>query len=90
MNLGMIKEIFATFGIMPSFLLIMAILFYIKPLIKKVEGIGLTALRLQILNLIQHSPDQVIIIKNLYDKYHKKGGNSYIDDIYKEWESALK
>jgi hypothetical protein len=44
-------------------------------------------MRLEILNLIQHAPDQDIKIRELYEKYREIGGNSYLADIYRKWET---
>jgi hypothetical protein len=43
-------------------------------------------LRLEILNLIQHAPDNEIKIKELYEKYSQMGGNYYLADIYEKWQ----
>ena len=41
--------------------------------------------RLELLNLMQHSPSEKITIMNLFAEYKKLGGNCYIDEQYQKW-----
>ena len=41
--------------------------------------------RLEILSYIDHHPEEMKQIGELYDKYKKMGGNSYIDLVYKNY-----
>lgn len=41
--------------------------------------------RLELLNMMQHRPDQVNTIMNLYDEYSQLNGNSYIQSEYSQW-----
>lgn len=43
-------------------------------------------LRLEIMHTIERYPAEREKIMSLYDEYKEKGGNSYIDGLYKAWE----
>jgi hypothetical protein len=43
-------------------------------------------MRLELLNMIQHSPENKNAIMSLYDQYKRIGGNSYIKEIYTDWK----
>lgn len=57
----------------------------IDMLIQDNKDLKLEMLRLKILQLIQHNPEEKTIICKLYDTYKNQGGNSFIDDMYKKW-----
>ena len=42
--------------------------------------------RLEVLNMIQHNPDEEQIICQLYDKYRAEGGNSYAVSQFEKWQ----
>ena len=52
----------------------------------KIDEVSMGNLRLQILNLIQHDPENKSAILSLYDEYKSRSGNSYIKGIVKEWQ----
>jgi hypothetical protein len=54
------------------------------------KNIKLQIKRLELLNLIHHSPDKKKQIERVYVEYKDLGGNSYIDDVYDEWEKQGK
>ena len=41
--------------------------------------------RLELLNMLHHSPEEKEIITKLYGEYKALGGNSYIDIQYQKW-----
>jgi hypothetical protein len=41
--------------------------------------------RLELLNLMQHFPENNVAINRAYDKYTAQGYNSYIRDMVEEW-----
>ena len=43
--------------------------------------------RMELLNLIQHSPEKREIILGKYDDYKELGGNSYMDDVVEKWKA---
>jgi len=43
--------------------------------------------RLEIMSLIQNSPEQAALILQKYDEYKKAGGNSYIDSLIEDWRN---
>jgi hypothetical protein len=45
----------------------------------------LRQIRLELLNYIQHFPEETVIITSLYDEYVKKGGNSHMIRTYQIW-----
>lgn len=55
-------------------------------LAKQIEEVSMGNLRLQILNLIQHDPENKSAILSLWDEYKSRGGNSYIKGIVKDWQ----
>lgn len=55
-------------------------------LTKRIDEISMGNLRLQILNLIQHDPNNKSAILNLWDEYKSRGGNSYLKDVVKQWQ----
>lgn len=46
----------------------------------------MSVLRLELLNAIQHNPDDEITILALYDKYTRLGGNSYMRAYVQRWK----
>jgi hypothetical protein len=52
---------------------------------KRIEGMSVVIRKLEILNLIQHQPEDEVTICRLYDQYKKDGYNSYVDEIFREW-----
>lgn len=58
-----------------------------KQINDKLIDIQRDLLRLQILNLVQHDPENKSAILELYDIYKSEpyNGNSYIKDIIKQW-----
>ena len=59
-----------------------------KERIKKwlIGDINASVLRLELLFLIQHEPENVTKIMRLYDKYEETGHNTYIHAVFKQWE----
>lgn len=57
-----------------------------EDLAKKINEVSMGNLRLQILNLIQHNPENKSAILSLYDEYKTRGGNSYLRDVVKQWQ----
>lgn len=55
-------------------------------LAKRIDEVSMGNLRLQILNLIQHNPENKSAILSLYDEYKSRGGNSYIRETVKQWQ----
>ncbi len=45
--------------------------------------------RLEIQNLINHTPKNKKAIYEAYDKYRDMGGNSYICDCVEDWENQM-
>jgi hypothetical protein len=41
--------------------------------------------RLELLNLLQHNPENSVAINRAYDNYAAQGWNSYIRDMVEEW-----
>jgi hypothetical protein len=54
----------------------------ILPIIRKTY---ISSLRLELLNQIQHTPQNKQHIMYLYDEYKSAGGNSYMDDYFNQW-----
>jgi hypothetical protein len=52
---------------------------------KQVDDIELTQKATELQLLINTKKDQYRHIQELYTEYTKRGGNSYINDLYKEW-----
>lgn len=46
--------------------------------------------RLEIMNLIQHTPENSGLICELYDEYKDIDGNSYIDALFGEWKNKFR
>ena len=57
---------------------------------KIISRLVVSVLRLELLNLIQHYPGKTEIILKTYDKYKAMGGNSYIDEVVKNWKAKRK
>lgn len=57
---------------------------------KDIREIRISNLRLEILNAIQHNPEDEITILSLYDKYVSLGGNSYIKAYVTRWKDERK
>lgn len=55
-------------------------------LAKRIDEVYVGNLRLQILNLIQHNPENKSAILSLYDEYKSRGANSYIKEVVKQWQ----
>lgn len=53
---------------------------------QRIDEVAMGNLRLQILNLIQHNPENKAAILQLYDEYKSRGGNSYIKEVVKQWQ----
>lgn len=53
---------------------------------KRIDEVSMGNLRLQILNLIQHNPENKSAILSLYDEYKTRGGNSYIKEVVRQWQ----
>jgi len=60
---------------------------YTKKRISKAskEDIFHSLKRLELLNMMQHSPEEKDTITRLYGEYKAIGGNSYIDIQYQKW-----
>lgn len=52
----------------------------------QIREVSMGNLRLQILNLIQHNPENKSAILSLWDEYKSRGGNSYLKDVVKQWQ----
>jgi hypothetical protein len=59
-------------------------------LAKQIDEVSMGNLRLQILNLIQHDPQNKSAILSLWDEYKSRGGNSYLKDVVKQWQKNRK
>jgi len=57
---------------------------------KQFSKANVNILRLRLLNLIQHNPNQTSIIQKLYTEYKTLWWNCEIDDMYKEWKKNYK
>lgn len=57
-----------------------------KTLIEEMQGFRQQLLRLQILQLIDHSPEMKDSIDKLYKEYKSSNGNSYLDVKYKKYK----
>jgi hypothetical protein len=55
---------------------------------EKFSGLDQRMARIEILELIAHHPMSKSTILGKYDAYHKKGWNSYIDDVINEWKKT--
>lgn len=53
---------------------------------EKIDEVAMGNLRLQILNLVQHDPENKSAILSLWDEYKSRGGNSYLKGVIKEWQ----
>lgn len=62
----------------------------LSDLAKQIEEVSMGNLRLQILNLIQHDPQNKSAILSLWDEYKSRGGNSYLKDVVKQWQKNRK
>lgn len=58
----------------------------IKEIKQDVYEAKISSLRLELLNAIQHNPDDEITILALFDKYTRLGGNSYIRAYVQRWK----
>jgi hypothetical protein len=56
---------------------------------KQTQNDQVTA-RLELLNLIQHCPDNAMAINRAYDQYIDNGWNSYIRDIVDDWKKEIR
>ena len=52
---------------------------------KRILELEQTCLRLEYLSLRNHNPENKIAIDEIYNEYHKRGGNSYITADYNEY-----
>lgn len=57
-----------------------------KTLIEEMQGFRQQLLRLQVLQLIDHSPEMKDSIDKLYKEYKSSNGNSYLDVKYKKYK----
>ncbi|MDR2841103.1 MAG: hypothetical protein LBV75_07570 [Paludibacter sp.] len=57
-----------------------------KNLNERMDKNDVVTQRLQVLNLIQHTPLEVRIISKEYDKYKEMSGNSYLDEVFATWQ----
>ena len=55
---------------------------------KWAKHIDKTVTRLELLNLLQHSPKKRDRILGKWDEYKAIGGNSYIDLMVEEWKES--
>jgi hypothetical protein len=66
----------------------------IKKSLEEIKSTGketaLSVKRLEILHAIDHHPEERYKIMHLYDEYKLMGGNSYVDDYFKQWVDATK
>ena len=46
--------------------------------------------RLEIMEMINHQPNEKLLIENLFNEYKDLGGNYYINDVYVKWKSTKK
>ena len=49
------------------------------------ENILISIKRLELLNMMQHSPEEKNTIMTLFTEYKKLGGNCYLDSKYQKW-----
>lgn len=56
----------------------------------QIKEVSMGNLRLQILNLIQHDPENKSAILGLFDEYKNRGGNSYLISVVKQWQKNKK
>lgn len=59
-------------------------------LARRIDEVSMGNLRLQILNLIQHDPQNKSAILSLWDEYKSRGGNSYLKDVVRQWQKNRK
>lgn len=59
-----------------------------KTLIEEMQGFRQQLLRLQVLQLIDHSPEMKDCIDKLYKEYKSRNGNSYLDVKYKAFKNV--
>lgn len=57
---------------------------------KQFKDMNMRMRRLEILMNINHNPEDAETILNLFDEYHKDGGNSYIQDRVQQWHTKHK
>ena len=60
-------------------------------IIKRLEDVEISTLRLEYLNMRQHNPNNEIAIDEIYHKYSvEKKGNSYITQDYSNYKNERK
>jgi len=59
-----------------------------KKIYKDLKNMQQSQLRLQIMQLIDHSPELCAEIDKLYKEYKKNGGNSYLDVIFAKYKET--
>lgn len=57
---------------------------------KQFRDMNMRMRRLEILMNINHNPEDAETILNLFDEYHRDGGNSYIQDRVDQWHRKYK
>jgi hypothetical protein len=58
-------------------------------ILEVVNKIEMRVDRLELLNLIEHHPEQKEIVLNKYDEYKREGGNSYMDEVVSEYKRTF-
>jgi hypothetical protein len=53
----------------------------------RLDSVEASEKRLELMQLMQASPGEKLLISRLYDDYKKAGLNSYIDSLFKEWRN---
>jgi hypothetical protein len=61
----------------------------ITELESSLQEIDLTCRRNELLMMFHMTPERVDVIRVRYDAYKKRGGNTYIDDLYNEWTTKF-
>ena len=84
---GGINSIFSLIGMLAIYLLTEVFKWMRKKSIATLtkEQILISLKRLELLNLMQHSPEEKETIQNLFSEYKKLGGNCYVDAQYEKY-----
>jgi tRNA nucleotidyltransferase/poly(A) polymerase len=70
---------------------LIAVLKFIRDSSKRNEefkGLLKSVKRLELLHLLDHKTKDAETICSVYDEYKELGGNSYLDEHFKEWRKA--
>lgn len=61
-----------------------------KGLYQKINDLGVKQLRIELLALLYHNPQDVTAILSVWDEYKKRGGNSYMKELIAAWKKKYK